>query len=131
MKISIPTEAVRENLNADLEFRQAARLWDFDLLIRIGDERYICEIVEGEVRRFDAGADSFERHSAVLGGTDEDWSKMLAPIPPPYHQDFFGAFFQHGFEMSCDLESVFAYYGALNRMLEVMRSTVNAEMSHN
>lgn len=125
MGVVIPTEAVRDRLNADPVFAHAARRWSTQLLVRVGEEGYVLVIREGVVTRFEAGADQFDRYDAVLGGTDHDWAELLAPVPRPFYQDFFGAFFQHGFEMAGDLDAVFSYYWALLRFLDVARAVSN------
>lgn len=121
MPIAIPTEKVRERLNRDGQFRRAAKYWSAQLLLRIGTERYVLEIVDGTICRFDGGADQFDRYTAVLGGDEGDWERLLEPVPPPFYQDFFGAFFQHEFEMAGDLDAIFAHYWALLRLLDILR----------
>lgn len=83
----------------------------------------MVEIVEGKILRFDSGIDQFDGYSVLLSGSQETWERLLAPLPRPFYQDFIAAFFQHGFEIGGDKESAFAYYWALLRMLEVMRTT--------
>lgn len=125
MGVVIPTEAVRDRLNADPVFEHAARHWHTQLLLRVGDEGYVLQIADGKVRRFESGADLFDGFAAVLGGTEDDWARLLSPVPPPFYQDFFGAFFQHDFQMAGDLDAVFSYYWALLRLLEVTRAVYN------
>lgn len=125
MGVVIPTETVRDRLNTDVVFGHAARHWNTQLLLRVGTDGYVLEIADGRVRRFEAGADQFERYAGVLGGEEGDWEQLLAPVPPPFYQDFFGAFFQHGFQMAGDLDALFSYYWALLRLLEVTRAAYN------
>ncbi len=115
--------------NADPQFLRAARLWNFDILFRVGDDRYLMTIVDGQIKDFVRTDDVFRRYSAILGGTVQDWDLMLKPVPPPFYQDFFGAFFQHDFDMAGDLDSVFAHYWALLRLLDIMRVSRSAEVS--
>lgn len=116
------TEQVLEALIADSQFRYAARRWTILLMLGVGDDRYILDILDGEVRRFDRTEDAFQSFSARLAGTEEDWRRLLEPVPVPFYQDFIGAWFNHGFEISGDMRSVFAHYWALLRLLDVMRS---------
>lgn len=120
--VKVWNDEVRAAANADQLFRYAARRWTCDLVLKIGEDRYIFEVLDGEVRRFELTTDQFQRASATLGGTDEQWQELLQPVPRPFYQDFFGAWFNHGFEISGDLRSVFAHYWALLRLLDIMRS---------
>ena len=129
MPIVIPTDQVRERLNGDHQFLRATKYWSAQLLLKVGDEGYVLEIVEGAVRRFEPGAGLFDRCTAVLGGSERDWEQLLEPVPPPFYQDFFGAFFQHDFEMAGDLDAVFSHYWALLRLLDVLRDAVGGVTS--
>jgi len=121
VSLQIRNDAVREAANADWQFRHAARRWHCDLMLKVGDDRYIFDVADGEVRRFELTTDQFQGSSATLGGTEEDWAQLLKPAPMPFYQDFFGAWFNHGFEISGDLRSLFAHYWALLRLLDIMR----------
>lgn len=90
-------------------------------MLKVGDDRYIFDVADGEVRRFELTTDQFQGSSATLSGTEEDWAQLLKPTPMPFYQDFFGAWFNHGFEISGDLRSLFAHYWALLRLLDIMR----------
>jgi hypothetical protein len=120
--LDIRPEQVLEALNADGQFRHAARSWSIEIVFGIGDERYVLDILDGHVRRFEPTDDLFQACGARLAGTEEDWRNLLEPVPVPFYQDFIGAWFNHGFEISGDLRSVFAHYWALLRLLDVMRS---------
>lgn len=121
MSVQIRGEAVRAAANADWQFRHAARRWSCDLVLQVGDDRYIVDVADGVMRRFERTTDQFQGCSARLRGTEEDWAQLLKPVPPPFYQDFFGAWFNHGFEISGDLRSLFAHYWALLRLLDIMR----------
>jgi hypothetical protein len=126
VSMNIRPEQVLEAVNADGQFRHAARRWTIELMIGVGDDRYIFDVLDGQVRRFERTEDLFQSCSARLAGTESDWRELLEPVPVPFYQDFIGAWFNHGFEISGDLRSVFAHYWALLRLLDVMR-TVNAQ----
>jgi hypothetical protein len=126
VSMNIRPEQVLAALNADGQFRHAARRWTIEIVLGVGDERYVLDILDGHVRRFEPTSDLFQACGARLAGTENDWCKLLEPVPVPFYQDFIGAWFNHGFEISGDLRSVFAHYWALLRLLDVMRS-VNAQ----
>ncbi len=128
MVLKILTDDIREKANADPRFNRSARFWTFELLLRVGADSYLITILDGRIARFDQTDDIFQRYSGVLGGTEEDWLQLLKAVPPPFYQDFFGAFFQHNFEISGDLDSIFAHYWALLRLLDLMRASHNEGM---
>jgi hypothetical protein len=121
------TDETREIANRDFQFRNATRWWSFALMLQVGDDKYILDIVEGEIRRFERTEDQFQSYSAILGGTVADWENLLEMTPPPFYQDFFGAWFQHGFTIAGDLHGLFAHYWALLRLLDVMREVAARE----
>jgi hypothetical protein len=47
-------------------------------------------------------------------------------VPPPFYQDVASAVLRHGFTLGGDVESFFAYHGALRRVIDVMRHGVSA-----
>jgi hypothetical protein len=126
VSLNIHPEQVLEELKADGQFHHAARRWTIELMLGVGDDRYILDVLDGDVRRFECSDDAFQGCGARLAGTEEDWRRLLEPVPVPFYQDFIGAWFNHGFEISGDLRSVFAHYWALLRLLDVMRR-VNAQ----
>ncbi len=128
MNSMLPAEAIRSALVADPLFAYAARRWTCRLLLKVGEDRYLLDILDGTVRRFEATTDLFEACDIVLGGAAQDWDELTRPVPVPFYQDFIGAWFNHGFEMTGDLRSLFAHYWALLRLLDVMRE-VRAEQS--
>jgi hypothetical protein len=130
VSINIRTAQVLDALNADSQFRHAARRWTIELMLGVGDDRYILDVLDGQVRRFELTDDLFQGCGARLAGTEDDWSKLLEPVPVPFYQDFIGAWFNHGFEISGDLRSVFAHYWALLRLLDVMRSINEQAKEH-
>jgi hypothetical protein len=119
--LDIRDDEVREAANADRLFAHAARQWTCRLQLKIGDTRHIVDVLDGHVRRFEPTEDLFEASDITLGGSESDWDQLLRPVPVPFYQDFIGAWFNHGFEMSGDLRSLFAHYWALLRLLDIMR----------
>lgn len=128
MAVGIPTEQVRERLNEDDQFRRAAKYWHAQLLLRFGAEGYVLDIGDGVIRRFEAGANQFDRYTGVLGGSEEDWARLLSPVPPPFYQDFFSAFFRHQFEIAGDLDALFAHSWALLRFRDIMRDVTGGKL---
>ena len=125
--LSLPTAAIRERLNGDRQFLRAARGWEMKVRLGVGEDDYLLEIDGGRVARFERGLDFFDSYAGSLAGTEDDWELLLREVPPPFYQDFIGAWFRQGFTLAGDLESLFAYMDALRRMLEIMRQVRNGQ----
>jgi len=128
MPIQLPCEVVRTTLNDDPEFQLTARLWTATLKLVMGDVTYLMKVEDGVVTEFTDEPDHFDPYSIVIGGPEDGWEKLLSPVPPPFYQDFWGAFFRHGFEMGGDLPSLYASYGAVRRTLELLRAVHNDQL---
>jgi hypothetical protein len=61
-----------------------------------------------------------------IAGPNAGWAKMLAPVPPPFYQDLFGAAAHHGFTIGGHIEDVGPYYPALRRIIELLRAAAPA-----
>jgi hypothetical protein len=120
--IALDTERVVAALNADPEFRLTARRWDCRLIVRMGDEPYLLEIRDGQVRRLSTRVTIFDASDIQIGGPRDGWLELLKETPRPLYQDLFPAVLHKGFTITGDLESLFAYYPAVRRMWDVIRS---------
>lgn len=125
MAVQLRCEKIVATINGDPEFQISARLWNTRIRFDVGDHPYAVHVDEGKVVEFTDEPDDFRPYAIRIGGPEEGWEKLLSPVPPPFYQDFWGVFFRHEFEMGGDLESLYAYYGAVRRLLDVMRQTTN------
>ena len=83
------------------------------------------DIRNGELAGVVEAPGIFDEFAIEIAAGDDVWAKILAPVPPPFYHDLFPAQLHHGLRISGDLESVFAYYGALRRLTELMRAVHN------
>ena len=120
----IAADRLTTALNDDPEFRLCARMWDARIRYRMGDDGFILDIRRGEAAVVGAPG-IFDDFTIEIAAGDDIWEKILAPVPPPFHQDQFPAQLHHGLRIAGDLESVFAYYGALRRITELLRAVHN------
>ena len=127
MPVTLVPNRVVEALNSDGEFTLAARYWNARLRLFIGPDDYYVDVVDGVVAGLRVGATGFDSHTITVGGSVEAWEEILAATPRPFYQDFWSAFMRHGFTISGDLELVYAYYGALRRMVDILRTIHNEE----
>lgn len=122
----LPVEDILERLNRDAEFVLTARFWYCDLRFKIGDDPYFMHIENGRVTSFQHGTQGFDPYEIHIGGPTEVWQQCLQEKPQPFYHDWFAASLHHGFELSGDLESAYAYYFALRRIHAVMGESVRA-----
>jgi hypothetical protein len=121
--MQIPCDVVRAALNADFEFRHAARYWDASVRLGVGDQPLCVRIVQGEVAEIRPweSADSLD---VGIDAPAREWEKLLAPVPRPFYQSLFAATAHHEVVLSGDPMESYAYMGALTRMLDVIRGHV-------
>jgi hypothetical protein len=109
-------------LNADPEFRIAARFWTITLSLESPPRVLRIEIENGraaDCRESEAGQPA----TITVSASSDGWAQFLAPEPRPFYQDLLGGCVQHhGFQVSGDVLSLSAYYRAVTRLFAVMRA---------
>lgn len=123
--VKLSVDAIRKGLEADREWALAARFWNTKIRFFIGDDQYFMRIENGRVAEFKDWTDGFDNYFINIGGSPDVWQLLLKKVPPPFYNDFLPAMTQ-GFTCGGDLESLYAYYGAVSRILAVMRNCANA-----
>ncbi len=120
MHLVDPTR-LRASVNADPEFRLAARYWNATLSLESPSRALRVEIADGQVascRESDAGQPA----TITVLAPDDGWAQFLAAAPRPFYQDLIGGCVQHhGFQVTGDILSLSAYYQAWTRLFAVMR----------
>ena len=127
--LTLPVDAIREGLAADPEWALVARYWNADIRFFVGTDNYSLRVEEGRVARFERRPDASFAYTILIGGPTEAWREILKQVPPPYYQDFLPAQVFHGFTCGGDLESLYAYYAAISRILAIMRRCANPALS--
>jgi hypothetical protein len=122
-------DALREALNADPEFRLQARFWTGALRFRV--ERTVCALSLDAGRVADAveipddtpvDGDRAPPGVVEISAPRADWERFLQNPPRPFYVDYYGASLHHGFDLGGDHETIWAYYGAIRRTADVLRS---------
>lgn len=121
----IATDKLLARLKEDPEFGLMARMWDCRLRFRMGVDSFILVIRGGEATAVVEPAGLFDEWQIDISADEEVWRNILAPVPRPFFHDLFPAQLHHGLRMQGDLESLFAYYGAVRRLTEVLRLVHN------
>ncbi|MBM4258920.1 MAG: hypothetical protein FJ147_23835 [Deltaproteobacteria bacterium] len=121
-------EKLQEVANNDPEFRLAARFWDTNLRLEMGDELLLLQIEKGRIADVTSGHQAIAFltpvHLVVSAPTSE-WQKFLERIPKPFYVDLWGAMTHHGFKVAGDMESLYSYYPAVRRLFDIMRALAN------
>ena len=119
--------ALLDAINSDPEFQLAARYWNGSFRLGMGpDEAYVFRIHDGRVVDVNRQPTPFDAWDFEIGGPADGWKQLLSAVPPPFYQDVASAVLRHGFTLGGDVESFFAYHGALRRAIDVMRHTIPA-----
>lgn len=113
-------------VNADPEFKIAARLWNARLRLRIGERAFILSFADGTLAAVNDQPTIFDEWDIDIAGPADGWEKLLQPVPPPLYQDIFPAQLHKGFSLGGNLELLFAYYPAVRRMFDIMRGVIAA-----
>ena len=121
----VDTDTLQVRLNEDPEFGLNARQWDCRLRFRLGADGFILVVRDGQVAAVEEPAGLFDEWQIAISADDEVWQNILSAVPPPFYHDLFPAQLHHGLRLEGDLESLFAYYGAVRRLTEIMRDVHN------
>ncbi len=116
----IPWPVVIEQANRDGEFRVAARFWNTTLRLDVGEGSIQLAIAGGVVRAV-TPCERTSRCDTSVTGPAEEWARLLERVPPPLHQDLFGSITLGRFQLAGDLETFYAYYPALRRLVDLVR----------
>lgn len=126
MKVTFPAEELKNALNADPEFRIAARYWSGALEFRVEDAATVVRLEDGMVTSVSPALPA--DLEAVTGGGPvviaapaSDWAQLLERQPRPFYQDYHAATAHHGFRMEGDVETLWAYYAAVRRSADILR----------
>ena len=121
MRLADPTR-LPAAVNADPEFRMAARYWNATLSLESPPRALRVEIADGRVATCRESA-AGQPATITVVASDDGWARFLAPVPQPFYQDLLGGCVQHhGFQVEGDMLSLTAYYQASARLFAVMRA---------
>lgn len=112
-------------INSDPEFKLASRFLFKDILLIVGDAKCIVKIRDGIVTEIKLNPTFMNSWSFFIKGSAETWQKFLQAVPPPFFTDLYGGISRQHFELGGDIETAFAHYWALTRMLDVLRELEN------
>jgi hypothetical protein len=120
---------VTEAINGDPEFRLASRFFSKDFLLVVGESKCIVKVRDGVVMELKLNPTFMNPWSFFIKGSAEAWKKFLQPLPPPFFTDLYGSVARKNFELGGDIETAFAHYWAVTRLLDLMRELQNEPVS--
>ena len=114
-------KSIREAAKGDFEFLKAARFWDAVIAIDTGPERYVLEMKDGQIARFELDRSGEHQHDLRIAAPAESWVEFLKPVPRPFFHDLFAAMTREGFIVEGSSHQWGPYYPALRRFFEIAR----------
>jgi pimeloyl-ACP methyl ester carboxylesterase len=105
-----------DRANSDPEFPRAARYWDTNVEFVIGDSSTVLRLSDGHLELGDADT-KLGDHDVRIAAAEEDWRKLLAPIPPPGWHDLYNA---KTVTVTADVLDLGPYYLAVRRLIELL-----------
>jgi hypothetical protein len=113
--------ALRDRIAADPELALAARFWSGALHLSIGGARIALRFEPDAAIRIERDGAPAGPRDVEISAPDVEWEKLLAPVPAPFYQDVFGAALHHPVSLGGDFETLYAYYPAIRRVIELLR----------
>jgi len=124
--VPLDLPSLQSELARDPEFLLHSRYFTAQIRVVIGDlQSFTITVREGELIGLDPVVTPFDSYDVQLAGSEEQWAPLLALVPPPFYQDFLPAMLYHGFRLEGRMETIIAYYPALRRLGELLRSVAN------
>lgn len=108
-------------LDADRELARTARFWTGAMHLGVGPKRWRLRFENGRFSGAEASDAAPGARDLEIAASPEEWEKLLAKVPAAFYQDPFGASLHHAVSLGGDSETLFAYYGALRRVIEILR----------
>ena len=124
MTMLLDFPALSARANADGEFALHARFWNAVVKLRVGDTNYRLDVRDGKLADCAPWLGTVACDLAI-GADEDEWRRLLEPMPRPFYQDLYAATIHHGFVVTGDTVNYCAYYPAVRRLVELMR-----EVSH-
>jgi hypothetical protein len=115
----------RQGINSDPEFNLAAKFFSKDILLIVGASRCMIRVRDGAISEIMLNPTVMDPWSFFIKASPESWEKFLQPLPPPYYTGLYSGIPRQTFEVGGDLESAFAHYWAVSRMLDLLRELQN------
>jgi hypothetical protein len=113
--------ALRERLAGDPELGHAVRFWTGALHLAVGSARSSVRFEAGRLTGAGPSSAPVGPRDVEIAAAPAEWAKLLAPVPLPFYQDVFGASLHHPVSLGGDVETLYAYYPAIRRVLEILR----------
>jgi hypothetical protein len=115
----------KDYVNADPEFKIAARFLTKDACLEVGNVKCIVKFRDGVITQITTENTNSAAWDFAIRASEDAWSKFLMPIPPRFYDGVFGAVIRGNFRLEGDTISAFSHFWAITRMLDVFRELQN------
>jgi hypothetical protein len=127
--VPLSLAALQSELGRDPEFLLYARHLTTRIRVVIGESQsFMIAVRDGELLAIDPVVTPFDSYDIQLAGSDEVWGLLLQPEPPAFYHDFYPAMVHHGFRIEGDMEMIMAFYPAIRRLGDVLRTVAASEV---
>jgi hypothetical protein len=116
---------LRNALNTDEEFKLAARFMSEDILLQSDNVRCFINVRDGVVTEIKSDPGPVDHWSFSIKAAAKSWEKLLQSSPPPFFTGLNAGMIRGNLEITGNIEIAFAYFWAMNRMLDIMRQQQN------
>ena len=114
-------ESLQELVNADAALVHRGRWLSADMMVEIGEDRYLVAIREGRIERVEPfGLLAMPYEFAIRADADA-WAEFWKPVPKPRHHDVMALIREGKMRIEGDLEKMMAHFLTLKLMLEKPR----------
>src|SRR5258706_14892060 len=113
--------APAERFASDRELALASRFWPGALPPAVGSTRSALCFEPGRPPRIESSTAPARARDVEISADAAEWEKLLAPTPQAFYQDVFGAALHHPVSLGGDFETLYAYYPAIRRVIELLR----------
>ena len=119
--MALPDLARLADRLADGELAHAVRFWDGALHLDVDGERCALRFAPGGPPRLERAPGPPGPRDVSISASGAEWRKLLAAVPAPFYQDVYGAALHHAVSIGGDPETLYAYYPAIRRVIELLR----------
>jgi hypothetical protein len=120
-RVALPDLARLADRLADGELALAVRFWDGALHLDVAGVRTALRFAPGELPRIELAPGAPGPRDVCISAAREEWQRLLAAVPAPFYQDVYGAGLHHAVSIGGDVETLYAYYPAIRRVIELLR----------
>ncbi len=114
-------QELQKLVNADAALVRRGQWLSANMMLEIGDARYLLRIREGRIADVSSLPLLAIPFDFAVIGTEEAWREFWKPVPKPRHHDIMALIREGKMRIEGDLERMMAHFLTLKMMLEKPR----------